>query len=143
MLVEHPLSKNKKGDQMSTEAKEKIKKYRLDIIVISAILVFALLFLLFMTLFKKEGAVVSVEIDGKTVAEHSLYKNGVFPLNGGTNVLVIENGTAYLNYSNCPDHVCENTGKIRYVGETIVCLPNRITITVIGDSADGGVDLVS
>lgn len=128
---------------MSTEAKEKIKKYRLDIIVISAILVFALLFLLFMTLFKKEGAVVSVEIDGKTVAEHSLYKNGVFPLNGGTNVLVIENGTAYLNYSNCPDHVCENTGKIRYVGETIVCLPNRITITVIGDSADGGVDLVS
>ena len=128
---------------MSTEAKEKIKKYRLDIIVISAILIFALLFLLFMTLFKKEGAVISVEVDGKAVGEYSLYKNGVFPLNGGTNILVIENGTAYLNYSDCPDHVCENTGKIRYVGETIVCLPNRITITVIGDSAEGGVDLVS
>ena len=129
---------------MSNETQGKLKKYRIDIIVISAILVSALLFLLFMTIFKKDGAVVAVEINGEVVAEYPLDKDGVFPLNGGTNVLVIENGAAYLSYSSCPDHVCENTGKIRHVGETIVCLPNRVTVTVKGDvSDDGGVDLVS
>ena len=128
---------------MSNEKQGKLKKYRIDIIVISAILVSALLFLLFMTLFKKEGAVVAVEINGEVVAEYPLDKDGVYSLNGGTNVLVIKDGAAYLNYSSCPDHVCENTGKIRHVGETIVCLPNRVTVTVKGDVSDGGVDLVS
>ena len=127
---------------MSDKTESKIKKYRYDIIVIAAILLFSLLLLLFLTLNKKEGAVVSVEVDGQTVAEYSLDRDGTYSLNGGTNVLVIEGGRAYLNYSDCPDHVCENTGKIRFVGETIVCLPNRVTITVKGNSGNG-VDLVS
>ena len=119
-----------------------IKKYRLDIIVISAILLVSVSLLLIMTLSKKEGAVAVVEIDGKTVAEYSLAVNGEYSLNNGTNVLVIENGQAYLNYSNCPDHTCEITGKIHYVGQTIVCLPNKLSITIKGN-AEGGVDLVS
>ncbi len=131
---------------MNTALMEKIKKHRADIIVISVILVISLLVLLLISLTKKEGAFAVVEIKQKdgtvTVTEYSLALNGEYELNGGTNVLVIENGEAYLNYSNCPDHTCENTGKIRYVGETIICLPNRLSITVKGD-AEGGVDLVS
>jgi hypothetical protein len=118
------------------------KKYRLDIIVIAAILLASITLLLIMTLTREEGATVVVEIDGKTVATYSLYQNGEYSLNGGTNVLVIENGQAYLNYSNCPDHTCEKTGKIQYVGQTIVCLPNLLTITIKGE-ASGGVDFVS
>ncbi len=121
---------------------ESIKKYRLDVIVIVAILLISVSLLLIMTLTKKEGAVAVVEIDGKTVVEYSLSVNGEYSLNNGTNVLVIENGQAYLNYSNCPDHTCEITGKIHYVGQTIVCLPNKLSITVKGN-AEGGVDLVS
>ena len=121
---------------------ESIKKYRLDIIVIAVILLLSVSLLLIMTLTKKEGAVAVVDIDGKTVAEYSLAVNGEYSLNNGTNVLVIENGQAYLNFSNCPDHTCEITGKIRYVGQTIVCLPNKLSITIKGN-AEGGVDLVS
>ena len=118
------------------------KKYRLDMIVIAAILLLSVALLLVMTLTREEGATVVVEIDGKTVATYSLYQNGEYSLNGGTNVLVIEDGQAYLNYSNCPDHTCEKTGKIQYVGQTIVCLPNLLTITIKGE-ASGGVDFVS
>ena len=131
---------------MNKESVGKNKKYRIDIIVISAILVIALLLLLVMTLLKKEGSTVSVEVDGEVVAEYSLFLDGAYELNGGTNVLVIKGGVAYLSYSSCPDHVCENTGKIKYVGETIVCLPNHVTVTITGDAKDdpeGGVDLVS
>ena len=118
------------------------KKYRLDVIVIASILVLSLLILLVVTLTKKEGSVAVVEVNGVTVGEYSLWKNGEYSLNGGTNVLVIENGVAYLNYSNCPDHTCEKTGKIKYVGQSIICLPNKVSITIKGD-ASGGVDLVS
>ena len=127
---------------MSNESKGKLKKYRIDIIVISAILVAALLIVLFMLLTKKEGSVVSVEVDGRVVAEYPLDEDGEFPLNGGTNLLVIEGGRAHIENSSCPDHVCERSGRISHVGETIVCLPNRVTVTVKGDS-EGGVDLVS
>lgn len=118
------------------------KKYRLDVIVIASILILSLLILLVVTLTKKEGSVAVVEVNGVTVGEYSLWKNGEYSLNGGSNVLVIENGVAYLNYSDCPDHTCEKTGKIKYVGQSIICLPNKVSITIKGD-ASGGVDLVS
>ena len=117
-------------------------KYRLDVLIVAALLLVSLALLLVMTLTREEGASIVVEIDGNTVATYSLYQNGEYALNGGTNVLVIENGQAYLNYSNCPDHTCEKTGKIQYVGQTIVCLPNRLTVTIKGEASDG-VDFVS
>ena len=92
------------------------------------------------TLTKKEGASVIVEIDGTVAGEYPLSVNGEFVLNGGTNVLTIENGTARISDSSCPDHICENKGKIKYVGQTIVCLPNKLTVTVSGVSDDSGVD---
>ena len=128
---------------MNDQKTKKISKYRLDLIFISAVLVLSLLVVAIVMLTREEGAFAVVEIDGEVAGKYPLSQNGVFPLNGGTNVLVIENGTAYLNYSNCPDHTCEKTGKIRYVGETIVCLPNLLSVTITGEIGDDGVDLVS
>ena len=127
---------------MSSQNEKITKKYRLDVIVIAAILLLSLFLALTVFLTRKEGAVAVVEIDGMEAGKYPLSYDGVFSLNGGTNVLVIENGVAYLNYSSCPDHVCERTGKIRYVGQAIVCLPNRVTVKVIGEEK-GGVDFVS
>ena len=122
---------------MKNRITELIKKHRLDIIVISAILILSLSALLIYNLTKVPGATAVVEIDGVRVAEYPLEINGTYSLNGGTNILVIENGVAYLNYSSCPDHTCERKGNIKYVGQTIVCLPNRVSVTIKGDSSDG------
>ena len=119
-----------------------LKNYRLDIIFISSLIILSLLSLLLITANQKDGAIAVVEINGTVVEEYPLDTDGVFSLNGGSNVLVIEDGKAYLNYSNCQDHTCERIGKIGYVGQTIICLPNRLSITIIGNSPDG-VDLVS
>ena len=127
----------------SSGFKETVKKHRADIIVIASILVFSLLVLAVMTLTRKDGAAVVVEINGTEVAQYPLDLDNTYTLNGGTNVLTIENGTARMSESSCPDHVCENKGKIKYVGQTIVCLPNKLTVTVRGSSDDGGVDFVS
>ena len=119
-----------------------VSNHRLDIIVIASLLLLSLLALLFVTLTRKEGAAVEITVGGEVVATYSLFKNGEYELNGGTNTLVIENGVAYMDYSSCPDHVCERKGKIRYAGQTIVCLPNKLTVTIIGET-DESVDFVS
>ena len=120
-----------------------IKKYRLDIIVIAALLILSLSVILIINLTRKDGATVTVTVDGVTVAEYPLSKDGVYTLNGGSNILTIENGTARMSDSSCPDHICENKGKIKYVGQTIVCLPHKLTVTVTGEAEDDGVDLYS
>ena len=128
---------------MQSNEEKTIKKFRLDIIVISAILAVALVSLALTLSLRREGAFVEVEIDGRTVCEYPLDENGRYVLNGGTNTLVIENGSASIRDSSCPDHTCERRPKsIKYVGQTIVCLPNRITVTVRGES-DNAVDLTS
>ena len=120
-----------------------IKKYRWDIIVIAALLLVTLLVVLLTVLTKENGNYVVVEIDGAIDGKYSLSQDGVYSLNNGTNILVIEDGAAYLSYSSCPDHTCERTGRIRYVGQTIVCLPNRLSVTVKGEQAENGVDFIS
>lgn len=140
--LRHPTIKITEGIYMEQTSVKKPNKYRLDVIVILSVLLISITALLVITLTRKSGDVAVVEINGTVVAEYSLSEDRIYTLGEGTNVLVIENGTAYMSYSNCPDHTCERTGKIRYVGETIICLPNRISITIKGDSS-GGVDLVS
>ena len=126
--------------------KENIKsfivKHRIDIIVIASLLLLSFTVLLTVNLLKKDGAYARVEINGETVAEYPLYADGVYELNGGTNTLTIKDGAAYMTYSNCPDHTCERTGKVKHVGESIICLPNKLSITIVGESNDS-VDLVS
>ncbi len=117
-------------------------KYRLDIIVIAALLLISLLILLVVDFTKKDGAYAQVILDGNLVGEYSLAVDGSYVLNDGTNILTVEKGVAYMSYSSCPDHICENTGKVKFVGQTIVCLPNLITITIVGESEDS-VDFVS
>ena len=136
------LKKEPKGEKMEEKHIEKIKKYRLDIIVIAAILALSLSVLLFVTLTKEEGSVAVVRIDDGIVAKIPLDTDGEYPLNGGTNTLTVKDGVAYMSYSECKGHQCEKMGKIRHVGEFIECAPNHIKIVITGDS-DDGVDLVS
>ena len=120
--------------------RENVKKARYDILLIAVLLFISALALGIMLLSRTEGERVVVEINGTQAAQYYLSVNGEYPLNGGTNILVIENGEAYLRYADCPDKVCVNTGRIKYEGQTIVCLPNKIAITVRG--TEGGVDIV-
>lgn len=122
--------------------REQIKKHRLDIIIIAAILLVATVALTLTLALRERGDAVRVTVGGVTVGEYPLSVDATYTLNGGTNILVIEGGVAYLSYADCPDKTCVNTGKIKYVGQSIICLPNKITVAVIGDD-DGGVDLIS
>lgn len=115
-----------------TGGTKKNASIRRDLWLILVLLLLSLALLLSFFLMRKTGERVTVTVDGITVGLYSLSEDGTYPLNGGTNLLVIEGGTAYMKEADCPDATCVRTGRIRYTGERIVCLPNRITVTVVG-----------
>ena len=101
-----------------------------DIILIVSI--FLICVSLAVLMFSKGGNKVRVTVNGAEYATYNIYKNGEHTIKteNGTNVLIIENGTAYFKDSDCPDKTCENMGKIKNLGESIVCLPHRVIAEV-------------
>ena len=80
------------------------------------------------------GAYAEVTVNGEIYARYALASDGEFVLNGGTNVLVIESGRAYMRSATCPDKTCVSfhPGGVGEDGETITCLPNRLRVEIVG-----------
>ena len=112
------------------------KKLIADIILIASVLLVGLSVFLIVTLTKEVGNSVRVSVDGRVVGEYSLSVDGEYSLNGGTNILVIKGGKAYMKYASCPDGLCINQGEAYKIGQKIVCLPNRVMVEVIGEGEE-------
>ena len=77
-----------------------------------------------------------VSVDGQAVHTLILNQDGevlVQGFAGGFNRIIIESGTVFVSEASCPDKICVHQGKVSHTGETIVCLPNRVTVVVIGE----------
>ncbi len=110
------------------------KKLLSDIILVGILLIVSLSVFLIFFLNRTEGSTVMVSVDKKVVAEYSLSIDATYYLNDGSNVLVIKDGYAYISEATCPGYQdCVESGKIRYVGEKIVCLPNKVVVEIIGE----------
>lgn len=119
----------------SNESKSTGKRSRKwDICLIAALLAAGLLAALIIFLSRESGSYAEVTYHGQLVARYDLAEDGEYLLGDGSNLLVIESGCAYMKEANCPDKRCMVTGRIRYDGQTIVCLPNAITVTVRSSS---------
>ena len=112
------------------------KKRVADILLICGLLVVALSVFLIIELTRGEGAAAEVSVDGEVVATYSLSVDGEYSLNGGTNLLVISGGEAYMKEADCPDGLCIGQGAVSREGQTIVCLPNRVMIRIVGAESD-------
>ena len=115
---------------------ERKKNYRRDLLLVGLLLLAALLtYFLMRPEQREEGAVAVVTVDGEEIGRYPLGESGVFPLNGGSNILVIEDGMAWVSEANCPDKICMGMGKIHRNGEFIACLPNRLIVVIEGGEA--------
>lgn len=101
--------------------------YKLMAVVIgAAILLFAVA-----TLMEKGNKnVIEVKVDGVVRGRYSLSEDREVELNG-TNHLVIQDGKADITDAKCPDKVCVKQKPISKTGESLVCLPNKVIVTVV------------
>ncbi len=90
---------------------------------------------LFFRITDPQGSYVKVTVDGKEVTVLPLSEDRNLTIegyDGGKNMLVIKNGEAYLEDATCPDKLCVHMGKISKAGQSVICLPNRVVVEIIG-----------
>ena len=111
--------------------------HRNDLFLAAALLLLGGALALFLWLTRQTGGTVSVQIDGKVVMELPLNEDRSLVLGEGehTNTLVIAGGKAQVVEASCPDRICVRQGAVQYAGESIVCLPHRLVITVHGGAS--------
>ena len=105
-----------------------------DFILIIALVVIALIAGGLWILNRETGGAAVVSVNGEDVQRLPLNINKEVYIGDEEhyNIVVIENGSAYVREASCPDKVCVNTGKIKYSGETVVCLPNKTVVRIEG-----------
>ena len=119
---------------------------RNDIILGIVVLIGALALLGFMKFTKVDGKRIEINIAGELYATKKLSDDETIEIKNSqgevTNVIVIENGQAYMEEASCPDVLCIKQGRIHMTKENIVCLPNKVTVKVI-DEADERIDAIA
>ncbi|MDO4377769.1 MAG: NusG domain II-containing protein [Erysipelotrichia bacterium] len=116
-------------------------KKKADFILIITLILLALGSYLICTIPNGEPDKVVVRVDGEITDVFLLEEDGTYSLSNGTNILVIEDGKAWLEDADCPDKLCVKQGKISKVNQCITCLPNKLTVTIEGKNSD--VDLIN
>lgn len=81
---------------------------------------------------RKPAAVVIVSVDGTITHEFplNLEENFTIHTEHGENHLVITEEHAQITEASCPDKICVQHAPISESGQTIVCLPNKVVITI-------------
>ena len=69
---------------------------------------------------------------GDVKRELSLNRDGLFRFDGIDAEFEVKDGKIRLTAASCPDKICEKTGYIGSSGQSIICVPNKITVTVVG-----------
>ncbi|MBQ2968048.1 MAG: NusG domain II-containing protein [Clostridia bacterium] len=90
---------------------------------------------------KQSGSKIEIYVNGELNSVYSLSKDAVVNIQSefGENTVKIENGQASVVNTTCKDKLEMDAGAISKCGESLICLPNRLVITVSGEGAVDGV----
>ncbi len=107
-----------------------------DLILIGGLLVVAAVLFLVLSRGSADGRAVEVQVDGKAVTTLPLDVDTTYVIDGadgGHNTLVIVDGKATVTEATCPDGVCVRHRAIDRAGQSIICLPNKVVVRVVGE----------
>lgn len=121
------------------------RKLLMDIVLILVVLAIGIGILLVTRSGREQGAYVVVMVQNREVARYSMTNNEVYDINANngnngdndyTNKIEINDGRVRMIEASCPNHLCIRQGWIRFEGQSIICLPNKVTVIVRG-TGDG------
>lgn len=112
---------------------------RADWILIVCITVFAIGIWLWSAMdrnskMEETGRQVVVTIDGEIYRRLALSEDICLdiPTKDGNSLLVISQGACYMEFAHCPDQICVKHKPIQVTGESIICLPYKIVVSIEG-----------
>ena len=111
----------------------KTKHWILIFLIIAAVCIAAS----FPLLFPEEAAFAEIRSNGELVTTVSLAIDQELTIDGH-NTVTVKDGAIAVTWADCPDHYCVNRGFCSG-GTDIVCLPNRLVISFVGEQEIDGV----
>lgn len=109
---------------------------RADLFLIVILFVISIfIFLSFKDTSNPESVVISS--GGEIIGTYSINENNVLNISGtlGDVVVNIEDRQVWVSESNCKDLLEIKQGKISKCGQSLVCVPNKVVISIIGREA--------
>lgn len=109
-----------------------------DLIIIAVALLLALSVFLFTLPKNSEGRLYAeISKNGELLCSLPLDTDAEYKVKGKyVNVIKIENSSAYFSSATCPNNECVRTGKLSKAGQLAVCLPNAVSLRIVGGKRD-------
>ena len=77
-----------------------------------------------------KSATALIYLKDRLLEEVDLRKDIIIPLLDGKMRIEVKGEKIRVADSECPHHICVNMGWIRYSGQTIACVPNKVLIEI-------------
>lgn len=121
-----------------------MEKRRNDIALIAALFVLAIASWIVLSAVKTGGEYAVVTVDGEEICRMTLDTDETIEVgeNGTYNTITVQDGQVFVSGASCPDKLCMAQGHKSHGGETIVCLPNKLVVSVVGGNG-GQTDAVA
>ena len=103
-------------------------------LILAAILLLPAAFLYLYGGRRDSAARAQVTSGGQVIAELDLNQDQELDVTGpqgGRNHLIIKDGRIWCSEADCPDKLCVQQGEKSLDGDTIVCLPNQMAVTIL------------
>lgn len=115
-----------------------------DIILMISIVIIGLISAVYISIGKTVGDEVEIKVNNTIYGTYSLNINRTIVVkeNNNKNIVTIKDGSVKMSSASCKNQVCVHHSPISKVGESIICLPNKVIIRIKGISKDS-VDAVS
>ncbi len=119
----------------SVEGGTRGRRRRRNTIILAAVLaaVFLILYGFQRRALPDSGLEVVVQMDGEKIRGMDLDEDAEYRVqteDGHYNVVVVQDQSVMVREADCENQVCVMTGRIRYPGEVIACLPHRLIIYI-------------
>jgi len=116
---------------------------RNDFILIGVITVLCILSIILFNTVSKEGSYVVIKIDNSVTGTYPLNEDAVIriPKAGNNyNIVEIRDKQVFVNDADCPDLICKKHAPISKTGESIICLPHKLSIIITNDTSNENTD---
>lgn len=112
-----------------------------DIRLIIILLFVVSLIFIFINVTKEDGSIAEVYYEDEMILSIDLSVDGEYIVDGelGDVVLEVKDNMIRVKNENSPKNICSKEGFIGDSSRTLVCLPNKIIIKIVGDNDIDGV----
>lgn len=109
-----------------------------DIILFVILISFGIASSVWLSMTSHSGEKAIVKVDGKMYGAYSLSEDKTIAVKQGNklNVIKIKHGSVTMSEASCDNQVCVKHKSISRTGESIICLPNKVVVSISGKGAN-------